>query len=807
MKAPIRITASVIAAMLCLTGVSAVEKTNHPSVINCFAAGAEEKTPWDGSIDTSWYDSQESELHISTAEEFAGLASIVNGGKTMKGQTVILDNDIYLNSLVDTHMWGTQPPKNNWTPIGNMKTAFEGVLDGNHKTVYGLYYSSEEYKADSGLFGMIENAAIKNLSVRYAYTVNIASILCGFNTAGTISNCTVDATAQGTAAFGGVSYISTGTIYNCTSQGTYDFDNTTPHYRLYVGGICGKGSTDNCTNEASIGIAEAEYVGGITGTGDCSNAKNLGTITVMKASSVGGICGNGSVVEGYNEAGLTAANTENVGGVIGYGYGSNLHNNGEIIGSNEIDALGGIMGVQSQKSEYCYNKGRVISSASKTGGVCGNSTADIYSCTNTAQVYSTSKIAGGITGLSSGNAVKCCGNSGQITGLLYVGGIAGQIGNPTIIAYCYNKNTVTATENDSLSGGIAGAITAVSGKNEVKLRSCYNTGDIIGKGHSGGIAGRLMSSGGSNPIFRDSYSAAANVEGNTVGGIFGHDNNSTYTMKNCYYLNAGAPSGVGNNSKDAGIAKSAVNMKKEAFRNNLGDPFYYISEDYPILCWEKGLLVIELNQTEIELDEFHKTEQLSAVDLNDRITWTTSDETVATVNGNGLVTAVGNGTCVISAVIDNSKCDCFVSVSFDYYLEESGFRLDVDKGKTIIVYSRNSGMPVDVSDLKFTSSNEKVASVNNKGVVSANSPGTAYINIEIGSLTLKCKVVVPTLMCDVNEDGEFNVTDIVLLQKWLLSAPNTHLANWKAADLCEDNRLDVFDLAKMKKELLNAKDQ
>ena len=104
MKAPIRITASVIAAMLCLTGVSAVEKTNHPSVINCFAAGAEEKTPWDGSIDTSWYDSQESELHISTAEEFAGLASIVNGGKTMKGQTVILDNDIYLNSLVDTHM-------------------------------------------------------------------------------------------------------------------------------------------------------------------------------------------------------------------------------------------------------------------------------------------------------------------------------------------------------------------------------------------------------------------------------------------------------------------------------------------------------------------------------------------------------------------------------------------------------------------------------------------------------------------------------------------------------------------------------
>ena len=56
---------------------------------------------------------------------------------------------------------------------------------------------------------------------------------------------------------------------------------------------------------------------------------------------------------------------------------------------------------------------------------------------------------------------------------------------------------------------------------------------------------------------------------------------------------------------------------------------------------------------------------------------------------------------------------------------------------------------------------------------------------------------------DCNNDGSFNVADVVLLQKWLLAVPDTHLENWKAADLCEDDRLDVFDLCLMKRELVN----
>lgn len=59
------------------------------------------------------------------------------------------------------------------------------------------------------------------------------------------------------------------------------------------------------------------------------------------------------------------------------------------------------------------------------------------------------------------------------------------------------------------------------------------------------------------------------------------------------------------------------------------------------------------------------------------------------------------------------------------------------------------------------------------------------------------------LVGDVNVDGTFNISDAVLLQKWLLAVPDTHLANWKAADMCEDNKLDVFDLCMMKSKLIN----
>ena len=55
---------------------------------------------------------------------------------------------------------------------------------------------------------------------------------------------------------------------------------------------------------------------------------------------------------------------------------------------------------------------------------------------------------------------------------------------------------------------------------------------------------------------------------------------------------------------------------------------------------------------------------------------------------------------------------------------------------------------------------------------------------------------------DVNGDKELNVADMVSLQSWLLSKPDSQLLNWAAADFCRDGKIDAFDLCLLKQELI-----
>lgn len=57
---------------------------------------------------------------------------------------------------------------------------------------------------------------------------------------------------------------------------------------------------------------------------------------------------------------------------------------------------------------------------------------------------------------------------------------------------------------------------------------------------------------------------------------------------------------------------------------------------------------------------------------------------------------------------------------------------------------------------------------------------------------------------DVDQDNYFGVADVVLLQKWLLAVPDTHLDDWKAADFCKDDKLNVIDLCLMKRALIES---
>ncbi|MDE6519611.1 MAG: dockerin type I repeat-containing protein [Ruminococcus sp.] len=107
--------------------------------------------------------------------------------------------------------------------------------------------------------------------------------------------------------------------------------------------------------------------------------------------------------------------------------------------------------------------------------------------------------------------------------------------------------------------------------------------------------------------------------------------------------------------------------------------------------------------------------------------------------------------------------------------------------------------------LTYKSNNTDVAVVSKMGVVTAIGEGTAIIsviNADGDVAQMNVKVIPVSIEVDCNNDGVFNISDVVLLQKWLLAVPDTHLANWQAANLCEDDKLDVFDLCLMKRKLI-----
>ena len=126
---------------------------------------------WDGSADTSWYTSapDASEYHITTAEQLAGLAKLVNadpGTTNFAGKTFYLENDLDLSG-------------HEWISIGTVlggeypEYSFCGVFDGQDHVISNLY-SHESYieGADeshnllrNALFGSVYNGEVKNLGV------------------------------------------------------------------------------------------------------------------------------------------------------------------------------------------------------------------------------------------------------------------------------------------------------------------------------------------------------------------------------------------------------------------------------------------------------------------------------------------------------------------------------------------------------------------------------------------------------------------------------------------------------------------
>lgn len=120
-------------------------------------------------------------------------------------------------------------------------------------------------------------------------------------------------------------------------------------------------------------------------------------------------------------------------------------------------------------------------------------------------------------------------------------------------------------------------------------------------------------------------------------------------------------------------------------------------------------------------------------DTTDSVTWLSSDKNVATVS-NGIVTAVGNGDCTITATCGSQSASCSVNVSgISTVVSVTGVTLDkatasVDTGSTVMLTATIEPSNASNQNISWSSDNETVATVEN-GTVTGVSAGTATIGV------------------------------------------------------------------------------
>lgn len=125
-----------------------------------------------------------------------------------------------------------------------------------------------------------------------------------------------------------------------------------------------------------------------------------------------------------------------------------------------------------------------------------------------------------------------------------------------------------------------------------------------------------------------------------------------------------------------------------------------------------------------------------------------------------------------------------------------------DIGESSITFSKNGSYQLSGTDYYGSDDSKNFVHYEKGDKISVkftyNKDTSAIINIEYLNLIEN----VHKVKGDVNADGVFNISDVVIMQKWLLAVPDAKLADWKAGDLCEDDMLNVFDLCLMKRELI-----
>lgn len=233
----------------------------------------------------------EDPVPISTAEELAAFRDRVNGG----------ENTLNANLTEDIQLSG------DWTPFnpndGYVTSAYAGTFDGGGHTISGLNINDSGTNG-VGLFGTVNSATIKNLSVEGTVTASGSQFVGGIigKTTGnvTIENCSFSGsvssskTGSNASAGGIVGRVNAGTVTITGCANSAD-----------VSGGCAAGILSYCTSKNNT-IKNCYNTGTISGanrTGGIAGQVSTTTGITNCYTAKGSVCGfNGNLTNCYDES-------------------------------------------------------------------------------------------------------------------------------------------------------------------------------------------------------------------------------------------------------------------------------------------------------------------------------------------------------------------------------------------------------------------------------------------------------------------------------------------------------------------------
>lgn len=257
---------------------------------------------WDGTADTRWYTGHETdtEYRITTAEQLAGLAQLVNANP---GTTNFAEKTFYLEN--DLNLYGHE-----WISIGTVlggdcpEYSFCGVFDGQGHVISNLYSHESDIKgADeshnllrNALFGSVYNGEVKNLGVANAEiwidpkddSAAGKGILVDWMGKSKITNCwTSGSIYSGTKTEKNIGGIVGVTMQGCTISGCYSTATLTGNFKNSEGYYTEPDPADWPCDTIG-GIVGARFDGGLTVT-DCWFDGKIVVNSIQ--ATVGGIVG------------------------------------------------------------------------------------------------------------------------------------------------------------------------------------------------------------------------------------------------------------------------------------------------------------------------------------------------------------------------------------------------------------------------------------------------------------------------------------------------------------------------------------